>query len=190
MVKTDSGPGRLSSKAVSTDFREEMAKLGVYIIVSLPNGTKCQAELDQMFSAFQPRCKRSVIRIIGIKIKEQLKAMRRAGVATPITVDSDSSNKSGIEDEDDGSVSVAGPDAPPEKSLTKVKLSNLDLGNVINGFPGDPLELCPFDFCFMQENIIKKWIKVGVMPHTGNAALDPKVRHELGEGGAPVEAGV
>ncbi len=26
------------------------------------------------------------------------------------------------------------------------------------------------------------------MPHTGNAALDSKVHHELGEGGAPEEA--
>ena len=54
MVKTDSGPGRLSSEAESVDFREEMANLGVYIILSLPNGTECQAELDQMFSDFQP----------------------------------------------------------------------------------------------------------------------------------------
>jgi hypothetical protein len=69
-------------------------------------------------------------------------------------------------------------------------LSNLDLGNVINGFPGDPLVLCPFDFCFTQEKIIKTWIKVGFMPHTGNAALDQKVHHKLVEGGAPVEAGV
>ena len=49
------------------------------------------------------------------------------------------------------------------------------------------MELRPFDFCFTQEKIIKTWIKVGFMPHTGNAALDPKVRHELGEGGAPEE---
>ena len=188
MVKTDSGPGRLSSEAESVDFREEMANLGVYIILSLPNGTECQAELDQMFSDFQPRCKRSAIRIVGLKIKDRLEAIRRAGVATPITFDSeDSSDESGNEDEDDASVSVNARDATTEASITKVKLSNLDLGNVINGFPGDPVELRPFDFCFTQEKIIKTWIKVGFMPHTGNAALDPKVRHELGEGGAPEE---
>ena len=55
MVKTDSGPGRLSSEAKSVDFREEMANLGVYFILSLPNGTECQAKLDQMFSVFQPQ---------------------------------------------------------------------------------------------------------------------------------------
>jgi hypothetical protein len=52
MVKTDSGPGRLSSKLVSVDFREEMANLGVYIIFSLPNCTECHTELNQMFSDF------------------------------------------------------------------------------------------------------------------------------------------
>ncbi len=55
MVKTNLGPGRLSRKAESVDFREEMANLGVYFILSLPNGTECQAKLDQMFSVFQPQ---------------------------------------------------------------------------------------------------------------------------------------
>ena len=49
-------------------------------------------------------------------------------------------------------------------------------------------ELCPFDFCFTKEKIIKTWINVGFLPMTGNAALDSKVRHELGEGGAPAES--
>ena len=193
IVKTDSGPGRLSSEAESIDFREEMANLGVYILLSLPNGTECQAELDQMFSDFQPRCKRSAIRIVGMKMKSRLDALRRAETATtPITVDSSSdSDESSDEDEDDRSVAVAAPvEAPQAQSITKVKLCNLDLGHVINGFPGDPAELRPFDFCFTKEKIIKTWINVGFMPHTGNAALDPKVRHELGEGGAPQEAQV
>ena len=50
------------------------------------------------------------------------------------------------------------------------------------------MELCPFDFCFTKEKIIKTWINVGFLPMTGNAALDSKVRHELGEGGAPAES--
>ena len=95
------------------------------------------------------------------------------------------------EDEDDRSVVVAVPvEAPPAQSITKVKLCNPYLGHVINGFPGDPAELRPFDFCFTKKKIIKTWINVGFMPHTGTVALDPKVRHELGEGGAPQEAQV
>ncbi len=62
------------------------------------------------------------------------------------------------------------------------------MGHVVNGYPGDPVELRPFDYCFTKEKIIKSWISVGFMPMTGNAALDPKVRHELGEGGAPAES--
>lgn len=67
-------------------------------------------------------------------------------------------------------------------------LFSRDLGNIVNGYPGDPVHLRPFDFCFTKEKIIKTWINVGFMPMTGNAALDPKVRHELGDGGAPPES--
>ena len=36
---------------------------------------------------------------------------------------------------------------------------------------------------------IQTWVDVGFLPMPGLAALNPKVRHELGEGGAPPEAG-
>ncbi len=62
-------------------------------------------------------------------------------MATPITIDSDSSDKIGSKDEDDGSVSVTTQDAPPGESIMKVALLNLDLGNVINSFLGDPVEV-------------------------------------------------
>lgn len=64
-------------------------------------------------------------------------------------------------------------DAPLVQSITKVKLLNLDLGNVVVSFLGDPMKVCPFDFCFRQGKNIETWVKVGFM-HTGNAALDPK----------------
>jgi len=66
----------------------------------------------------------------------------------------------------------------------------LDLGNLVNGWPGDPIEKRPFDCHFTEERIIKTWIAVGFLPMTGNAANDPKVRHELGDGGAPPEAAI
>ena len=109
--------------------------------MSLPNGTECQAELDQMFSDFQPRCKRSSIRIVGMKMKSRLDELRRAETATtPITVDSSSdSDESSDKDEDNRSVAVATPvEASTAQSITKVKLCNLDLGHVVSGFPGDP----------------------------------------------------
>ena len=78
IVKTDSGPGRLLKEAASLSFREEMASLGVFILLSLPNGTECQAELDQMFSEFQPRCKKSAIQVVGMKMKARLDALKNA----------------------------------------------------------------------------------------------------------------
>jgi len=50
------------------------------------------------------------------------------------------------------------------------------------------LELRPFDYHFTKKEIIRSWIAVGFLPMTGRAMEDPKVRHELGEGGAPPAA--
>jgi hypothetical protein len=149
MVKMDSGPGRLSSDASSIDFQEDMVNLGVFIILSLPNGTECQAELDHMFLTFQSCCKQSAICIVRTKIKARLHKMQHVD-AVPITLDSDSSNENGHEDDgDDGSV-VAN-----VSPTTKVKLSNLDLGNVTNGFPGDPMELLLFTFVSRRKTLLR-----------------------------------
>ncbi len=82
----------------------------------------------------------------------------------------------------------AGPGKHREQSICNVSLLNMDLGNLVNGWPDDPMELQPFNCHFNAERIIKTWIAVGFMPMTGNAANNPKVRYELKEGGAPREA--
>ncbi len=64
----------------------------------------------------------------------------------------------------------------------------MDHGHLVNGWPGDPIKLRPFDFNFTVEKIIKSWLAVGFLPMTEAATFHPKVRHELGEGGAPEEA--
>ncbi len=61
IVKTDAGPGRLSQEAESIDFREELARIGVFILLSLPNGTACTAELNQMYTRFKDKTKNSTI---------------------------------------------------------------------------------------------------------------------------------
>ena len=38
----------------SIEFRDEMAQIGVHIVLSLPNGTACTAEMDQLFEKFKP----------------------------------------------------------------------------------------------------------------------------------------
>ena len=62
-----------------------------------------------------------------------------------------------------------------------------DLANIINGFPGDPIDLRLFNKVFTQDNIKCWWENVGFLPMTWNAANNPKTRWELGEGGAPEE---
>jgi len=74
------------------------------------------------------------------------------------------------------------------QSVYSVNIGNRDLGHIVNGFPGDPLEKRPFDKCFSSVKVVITWIVVGFLPTTGNAAFAPKVRYKLGEGGAPEEA--
>ncbi len=61
---------------------------------------------------------------------------------------------------------------------------------MVNGWPNDPVQLQLFDYHFMTKRIIKTWIAVGFLPMTGNAPNDLKVRHELGNGGAPLVASI
>ena len=74
-------------------------------------------------------------------------------------------------------------------SVCNVVIGNNDLGVIVNGFPGDPIHLRPFDKCFTQANIWGWWVKVGLMLMTRNCLNDSKVRYQLGEGRAPTEAG-
>ena len=172
IVKTDAGPGRLSNAAKSIDFCEEMRNLGVFIVLSLPNGTEAQAELDQMYSLFKPKCKASALRVVGRKMAARLH-VRQA-------FDDKHKNQSSDEDDSDNSVSSILECTPANKrkkkgnSIGNVSLSKRDLANIVNGFPDNAVENRPFDFCFTRENIIKCWIAVGFMPMTGNAANDPR----------------
>lgn len=74
------------------------------------------------------------------------------------------------------------------RSVCSVRLGNTDLGKIVNGFPGDPIELRPFDFIFQKQTILNTWRAVGFIPMTANAVNDPKVWYELGDGGAPQAA--
>lgn len=70
-----------------------------------------------------------------------------------------------------------------------VGLRNLDLGVMVNGYPGDPIEVRPFDNSFRRSNVLTWWGKVGFLPMNRKALDDPKVRYKLGEGGAPEDEG-
>lgn len=209
IVKTDAGPGRLSIEADSIDFRTEMADMGVHILLSLPNATAATAEMDQLYTKFQPRCKRSTVRVASLKMLARAEARRKAGAddasVSVVRIDEEDDVVE-VEDKEDGDgdgdeeaksndgsdvdndeVSDADTSSTSKKksSVCTVRLGNLDLGNIVNGFPGDPIELRPFDYSFQKETIIRTWKAVGFVPMTANAVNDPKVRHELGDGGAP-----
>ncbi len=196
IIKTDGGPGRLAKEAGSAEFRVETFELGMYIMLSLPNATLCTAEMDQMYEKFKPSCKDTAKRIIAIKMKQQLDVRRDA-----------TKNKSTDDDEDNSSGNMAVEEAKDNSdakektremveevyktkgcSVCNVSFSNLDIGHIMNGWLGDPVKLCLFDFNFTVEKIIKSWLAVEFLPMTGSAAFHSKVRHELGEGGAPEEA--
>ena len=101
-------------------------------------------------------------------------------------IDVDASDASS-EDEEEPDEIEDRPKKKGERSICNVSFSNFDLANLVSGWPEDPLELRPFDYHFTKEGIIILWIAVGFLPMTGRAMEDPKVRHELGEGGDGIQ---
>ena len=61
----------------SIDFQEEMAAMGVHILLLLPNGTAATTEMDQLYSKFKPRCKVSMIRVAGAKMAKRSAARKK-----------------------------------------------------------------------------------------------------------------
>ena len=194
--KTDGGPVRLSNEAQSIDFRERMATLGMHILLSLPNGTECTAELDQLYSEFKPACKASTKRVAGMKMIARVEARKKA--------QNNKNERSLLEDLEDyleedgeeGNPDESDAESDDEEvpliignSVCSVTVGNRDLGNIVNGFPGEPIEKRPFDWIFQKHKILNFWIAVGFLPMTRNSITDPKVRYELGEGGAPEKEG-
>ncbi len=193
IIKTDAGPGRLSKEASSIEFREQMVAKGVHILLSLPNATACTAEMDQLFEMFKPACGKSALRVASKKMQKRMEVRllngARNGKDGDAVIDIDASNASSEDEEEPGEIE----DRPKKKgewSICNVSFLNFDLANHVNDWPEDPLplELRPFDFHFTKEGIIRLWIAVGYLPMRGKAMEDPKVKHELGEGGAPPAA--
>jgi hypothetical protein len=160
-----------------------MASLGMHILLLLPKVTACTAKMDQLFKKFKLACSKSALCVALCKMQQRM--MVRVENANQLVSPLDGWDNGN--DEVDPIVDD-GPDKHREQSICNVSFSNMDLGNLVNGWPDDPVELQPFDCHFNTKQIIKTWIAVGFMPMTGNAANDPKVRYELGEGGAPPEA--
>ena len=173
IIKTDAGPGRLSKEAASWQFRERMHEKGLIIMLGLPNGTSATQEMDQGYTDYKQECKKSTLRVASIKLAAR-NAARQSRDEVVVSVDGADDNANHVS-------------TRSRKSVCNVTLGNEDLANIINGFPGDPIDLRPFDKVFTQDNIKSWWKNVGFLPMTRNAVNDPKTRWELGEGGAPEE---
>ena len=87
----------------------------------------------------------------------------------------------------DGAATTKKTTTTTKKSACNVTLGNRGLAQMVTGYKGEMIEQRPFDYCFQRQHIIQTWKKVGFIPTTANAVNDPKVRHELGEGGGAPE---
>jgi hypothetical protein len=79
-----------------------MAQLGVHIVLSLPNGTACTAEMDQLFEKFKPACSKQARRICAKKMHERHMArkVREGGLNTTGLDDNDGDDSSADGDTD------------------------------------------------------------------------------------------
>ncbi len=72
IVKTDSGPGRLSKEADSIQVCEQMAGLGMHIFLLLPNATACTAKIDQLFEKLRLACSKSAFCVASRKMQQRM----------------------------------------------------------------------------------------------------------------------
>ncbi len=114
--------------------------MGVHILLSLPNGTATTAEMDQLYSKFKPRCSDSTIRVPGVKMAKHLATRKKCkeekkkqANERKADIDADSMEES----------SESNSKTPCKKksrrSPCNVSISNCDLANIVNGFPGNEL---------------------------------------------------
>jgi hypothetical protein len=117
----------LSKEADSIDFHEEMAVLGVHILLSLPNGMAVTAEIDQLYSKFKPRCSDSTIRVAGIKMAKRATMRKKCIAKAPINVDAPI--ELDLEDSDESSESKDN-ETPAHKKKGGRSLCNISMGNL------------------------------------------------------------
>ena len=179
--KTYDGPSRLSKEAESIGFREKYVAKGVHITLSLPNGTECTDKLDQMYSTFKPATNKITKRVAAMKMVDFVEARKntyshekqsRKSFVHDLEVYLDEQEGSGdhynldddLQDKDeDCAVTLK-----VGRSICSVVLTYRDISHIVNGFPGDPIHLRPFDNCFSKVNIKRTWIAVVFLLMTRN----------------------
>ena len=157
------------------EFWRRMFQKGVYIILGLTNGTAATQVMDQGYTAYMPTCNKSTDRVVNMKLGARMaarkkKASKDAGDAGLLDLlqymdDDDSDLEDDLPEEGNpderGDPGVA--DSVVAKQTTTVMykgracnmvIGNLDFGNIINSFAGNPIETGPFDFSFQRKDIL------------------------------------
>ena len=68
LIKTDAGPGRLCANFSNVSFRQRLNEMGAHIILSLPNATSVQAELDDMYRDYKGACRNRNQKVFSDKV--------------------------------------------------------------------------------------------------------------------------
>ena len=173
-----------------------MARRRLVIFLGLPNETSATPEMDQDYEALRREPKKSTVRLAGIKTaagvtsrKKALTKQKSTSLAEPEVgpvIDKDLEEFVNLMDEDSDDEDTF--TLRYKGSVCNVTQGNNDLPRIVNGYQNNPIKLRSFDKTFTKSNIISWWKNVGFLPMSRNALNDPKVRWELGEGGAPEEA--
>ena len=137
-----------------------MADKGLYLFPSGPqNCTSACQEPDQLFREYKEKGDEETDLIVSERINQRASeesSLRNHGYFTR--------NNERLTD---------------KKLLTKVELTNCDLPRIVNGRDGDDIERRPFSRAFAKEKVHAANAKVGAVPLTRAALLNPKVRKEL-----------
>lgn len=171
--KTDTGQGRLTKTLENVEFRECMRNMGVLIYLSLPNATSVTAEMDDLYTSFNPCCRMRTKKLFGSKLKEKITELEKRRSIRCLNqlkrLESDLDFDEVIEDE------------VHEKVGSVISLDYSDVPVINNGIEGDPPHLRPFQHIFTHDRIRKSWANIGFLLMTRKHLKSNKVRHELGE---------
>ncbi len=199
-------------------FRQDLFEKGVHILLGLPNGTEATQEMDQGFAQFKPATDKSTVQIAAMKMATRVEARKKMRKSLEVKMAAAALNKSSgssslavlaetaalennyaanleeyFSEQGDADGDVDGNEDDFEfevnGSVCNVKVDNCDLSAIVNGFPGDPIELHPFDRVFTRQNIWSWWCKVGFLPMNRNSLNDDKFRQQFGENAAVGDQG-
>ena len=126
-----------------------MDNKGLLLLLGLFNATSATQEMDQGYGAFKRHWRASTIQLAGLKIVAQSRARKNPTPSAEAITDF-LLEEENLSDKDKGSPEDADEFIVGERKqiVYNVTLVNLNLANIVNGFPRNPIELRQFGFVF------------------------------------------